>query len=122
MARDGDVETLKQILCSPKSIALKQINDLDEKKLTPLHYAARHSNIEAMKILVDHGADVKKLGDDNMSPLHYVSRYGKTIIPKEKRKSTLMSPNLNPEDVVDDINGCVIAIFLTEKSDWKVEL
>ena len=69
--RDGDVETLRQVLSDPKNSILRNVNILDEKKLTPLHYAARHSNIEAMKILVEHGADVNKLGDDDMTPLHY---------------------------------------------------
>ena len=103
--RDGDVETLRQVLSNPKNSILRNVNILDEKKLTPLHYAARHSNIEAMKILVEHGADVNKLGDDDMTPLHYVSRYGKNVVPKElKRKSSitpLMTPMLNPEDDPD---------------------
>ena len=50
------------------------INELDEKKLTPLHYAARSSNIEVMKILFEHGANASKLGDDDMTPLHYAAR------------------------------------------------
>ena len=50
------------------------INELDEKKLTPLHYAARSSNIEVMKILFEHGANANKLGDDDMTPLHYAAR------------------------------------------------
>ena len=69
LARDGDLEMLKQVLGVPNSDYIRHINDLDEKKLTPLHYAARHCNIEAMKILVDYGASIDKLGDDDMTPL-----------------------------------------------------
>ena len=58
--------------CLSKSVV--GVNELDEKKLTPLHYAARYSNIEVMKILVNHGADVNRLGDDDMTPLHYAAR------------------------------------------------
>ena len=74
LARDGDLDNLKILLAAPNSDALRSINELDEKKLTPLHYAAKHSNIEVMKLLVEHGANVNKLGDDAMSPLHYAAR------------------------------------------------
>ena len=50
------------------------INELDDRKLTPLHYAARYSNIEVMKILFEHGALASILGDDDMTPLHYAAR------------------------------------------------
>ena len=69
LARDGDLEMLTQLLSVPNSDYIRHINDLDEKKLNPLHYAARHCNIEAMKILVDYGASIDKLGDDDMTPL-----------------------------------------------------
>ena len=70
LARDGDTEAIR--LWLPKH--MHSINELDEKKLTPLHYAARYSNIEVMKILVENGADINRLGDDDMTPLHYAAR------------------------------------------------
>ena len=76
LARDGDTETIKLWFAeSRQDDPIKFINKLDEKKLSPLHYAARHSNIEVMKLLVENGADINKLGDDNMTPLHYTARY-----------------------------------------------
>ncbi len=67
---------LRDVFADPdlRDDLVKHINDLDEKKLTPLHYAARHANLEVMKILVENGAHVNKLGDDNMTPLHYAAR------------------------------------------------
>ena len=56
LARDGEIEVLKSVLASDNEIS-KHINDLDEKKLSPLHYAARYSNIEVMQILINNGAD-----------------------------------------------------------------
>lgn len=95
MARDGDIETIRTWLQDDE--LRKHINDLDEKKLTPLHYAARNSNIDIMKVLSENGADVNKMGDDNMTPLHYAARYGRLIVPKERRKSSaLLSPMLTP--------------------------
>ena len=70
LARDGDTQGIKQWLHK----YTHNINELDEKKLTPLHYAARYSNIEVMKILVENGADINRLGDDDMTPLHYAAR------------------------------------------------
>ena len=75
LARDGDTETIKLWFAESRNDPIKFINKLDEKKLSPLHYAARHSNIEVMKLLVENGADINKLGDDNMTPLHYTARY-----------------------------------------------
>ena len=74
LARDGDSETIKEWFSSKQSEAVRHINELDEKTLTPLHYAARYSNLEVMKILVENGAVLDKLGDDNMTPLHYAAR------------------------------------------------
>jgi ankyrin repeat protein len=89
-ARDGDADMLRAIFQNPKTEHLKHINDLDEKKLTPLHYAARHSNFEVMTILVENGADVNKLGDDNMTPLHYAARY-LSITHNDKYRQVLTS-------------------------------
>ena len=77
IARDGDVrilETLPEDKLEELSI---RINELDEKLLTPLHYAARYSNVEMMKFLIGLGADLNRRGDDDMTPLHYAARYSK---------------------------------------------
>ena len=84
LARDGDTETIKLWFAESRNEnPIKFINKLDEKKLSPLHYAARHSNIEVMKLLVENGADINKLGDDNMTPLQKTwSLIGKSQHPK----------------------------------------
>ena len=74
LARDGDTDTIKALFSDSYNDTIKYINELDEKKLSPLHYAARHSNIEVMNILVENGANINKLGDDSMTPLHYAAR------------------------------------------------
>ena len=50
------------------------VNSLDEKDLTPLHYAARYSNFKMLVVLHENGADLNKKGDDGMTPLHYAAR------------------------------------------------
>ncbi len=108
LAIDGDTEALSTWLTkSTINEISRQISELDEKGLTPLHYAARHSNVEVMKLLVDNGADLDKPGADDMTPLHYVSRYGKLCIPREARKlsmqSALSGPTLvKPENILEE--------------------
>ena len=75
LARDGDIETIKAWFSGSQNDPTKFLNELDEKKLSPLHYAARHSNIEVMKVLVENGANINRQGDDKMTPLHYAARY-----------------------------------------------
>ena len=50
LARDGDIEGIKMWLSKNKGNK-GSINELDEKKLTPLHYAARYSNINGVSHL-----------------------------------------------------------------------
>ena len=58
LARDGDAETIRLLFETSYAETMKYINALDEKKLTPLHYAARHSNLEVLKILVQNNDQV----------------------------------------------------------------
>jgi ankyrin repeat protein len=46
---------------------------------TPLHYAALH-NIHAVKLLLEHGADLKKKGFRYETPLHSAAKAGKTNV------------------------------------------
>ena len=59
---------------------VKHIDDLDDKKLSPLHYAARYSNIEILKTLIHYGANPNRAGDDEMTPLHYSARLLKSCL------------------------------------------
>ena len=45
------------------------VNTLDKKNNTPLHYA--NSNKEIVQILIDAGADVNAKGENDSTPLHY---------------------------------------------------
>ena len=54
---------------------LRRVNDLDEKSLSALHYAARYSHVQMIRELVtEMKADVDRAGDDDMTPLHYAAR------------------------------------------------
>ena len=94
---------------------IRKIDDLDEKKLSPLHYAARYSNIEILKLLIKHGANPNQAGDDDMTPLHYSARYGRVVIPRERkrRKST--------QDLPDGAQDATSILAITKAAEESLE-
>jgi ankyrin repeat protein len=66
---------------------------------TPLHYAAR-CNIDAVKLLLDHGADVRKKGYFEATSFHSAATAGKTDVMRLLHESW-------PEGIRDgDSDGC----------------
>ena len=71
VARDGDIDELNHIL----NTHFLNLNKLDEKQNSALHYAARYSHLKTVKRLVGiKTVDVDVAGSDGMTPLHYASR------------------------------------------------
>jgi ankyrin repeat protein len=66
-AEKGDVKELKKLL--------KEINPnfRNEKGETPLHIVAGESHLEAVKLLLDHGADPNAQNKEGETPLHYAA-------------------------------------------------
>ncbi|XP_023346201.1 serine/threonine-protein phosphatase 6 regulatory ankyrin repeat subunit B isoform X3 [Eurytemora carolleeae] len=76
LSRDGQLEELKRLL-SDESVQAK-INNLDEKKCSPLHYATRYSHMEIVNLLLEQPTTVvDRIGADQMTPFHYGCRYGR---------------------------------------------
>ena len=77
IARDGDVGILHR-LGKESDIyneLRSRVNDLDEKGLSPLHYAARYYHVDMITELVtEMEAQIDRAGDDDMTPLHYAAR------------------------------------------------
>ena len=48
----------------------------DERLNTVLHYAAKAGNLDTCMFLVQEGADINALGQNNMTPLQFAARYG----------------------------------------------
>ena len=48
----------------------------DNEGNTALHIAAKVGNVEACKLLQEHGADLNSKNDNEMSPLQFAARYG----------------------------------------------
>ena len=75
-AEKGDVKELKKLL--------KEINPNIRNKNgeTPLHIVAGRSHLEAVKLLLDHGADPNAQNEKGETPLHYAAGHGYVDVVK----------------------------------------
>ena len=48
------------------------------QRWTPLHTACQFGNVETAKILLTFGADINRMGKQNVTPLHVAAKYGQT--------------------------------------------
>lgn len=72
--QDGDVIELFQILCHKLSEI--NINQRNHSGLTALHYAVLTNNLDSVKLLINHGADVTVQDMYGFSPLHTAAALG----------------------------------------------
>ena len=68
-AKNGDSEALKQTLESGFDV-----NSVDEKKNTALHHAASKAHLDAMRLLIEHGAGLDLTNDRLSTPLHLTEK------------------------------------------------
>jgi len=68
-AKSGDVEALKQALDSGFDV-----NTTDEKKNTALHLATSKAHLDAMRLLIEHGAGLDLANDRLSTPLHLTEK------------------------------------------------
>lgn len=61
---NGDLRALRDLLAAGANV-----NEQDEQGWTPLNWAAGHGDVEAVKLLLDHGADPTLTGRDNRTPV-----------------------------------------------------
>ena len=109
LARDGDTVRFTEHLALFTD-SKSDLNLLDEKKNSALHYAARYSNLAIVNTLLDNPlVEVDKVGSDHMTPLHYAARYGKN---ETERNITGRSP-------ADDEGVLVVEALLAAGSDMN---
>jgi len=60
----GDARALKNLLAAGANV-----NEQDEQGWTPLNWAAGRGDVEAVRLLLEHGADVTLTGRDHRTPL-----------------------------------------------------
>ena len=55
LAREGDVKKLEAQFETSEEELTQNINKLDEKNLSPLHYAAKHLHLDMVQFLISKG-------------------------------------------------------------------
>jgi ankyrin repeat protein len=76
--RTGDPEALRRL-------SANSVNVKDRLDTTPLHYAALYGNTESVRILLEHGADLKARNKSEVTPLIYAAyNFEKTKLLVEK--------------------------------------
>src|SRR6266545_2358708 len=90
-ALDGDLDKLKKAIKTNPEI----VNSSDYDKNTPLHLAAIHDHVEAVKFLLENGANIDAQNSSDMTPLHLAAKQGFINVV-----TVLLSrnPNLNAKD------------------------
>lgn len=75
LARDGNHQLLALALDRLGNQCQRRINQLDDQKLAPLHYAARYSHPYTILTLLQRKARVNIRGQYGITPLHCAARY-----------------------------------------------
>lgn len=70
-AKNGDLESVKRILARDPS----RVNDLDDEKYTPLHWACIRAHWDVAEYLIEQGAELNLLGGDGGSPLNWAAHH-----------------------------------------------
>jgi len=71
----GDLERVKQLVAEGVDV-----NQGDYDRRTPMHLAAADGNLEVVKFLVEHNANVNVIDRFGHSPLYDALRGGKTCV------------------------------------------
>ncbi|MEZ5357377.1 MAG: ankyrin repeat domain-containing protein [Candidatus Zixiibacteriota bacterium] len=71
-ARNGDLQTVKQLISHDKTI----VNFKDDRGTTALHLACDSGRTEVAKYLIQNGADLLAVDNDGDTPLHYAAFSG----------------------------------------------
>merc|ERR1711915_267128 len=107
--RKGEVSTVEAIL------KVVKVNQLDHKKLSALHIAAKYSYKDIIEILLkqqDINVDIE--GPEKMTPLHYAARYGKNETEKNKKREDIAREK---SDSVETLGISVIKLLLDKTKD-----
>ena len=71
------------------------VNTFDRSGITPLHYSAKHLNMEQVKLLLQHKADPGIVDVNGNSPLHYAA----ISAINWKPQACFMPPGLKPDNI-----------------------
>ena len=87
-AASGDVSKITELLAKdPKLANAKDPND----DKTPLHYAAAEGQLDAVKLLIEKGADVNAKAKNGFTPLHLASYRVSSLFPYRRIAEVLIA-------------------------------
>ena len=78
-ASKGQIESLRILIEDGPKI---NINERDEKNMTPLHHACIHGHLNIVKLLLANKARIDCRQNSQATPLHLASKYGHFDIVK----------------------------------------
>jgi len=135
-ALSGDLKLLKQILDGASSDEKVDVNEqvvIDSRAVpnsnclkcirngnaryngsTPLHYAVEGQHVEAVKLLLDKGADVNQPRRDGWTALHYAANNGNTEIVQ-----LLLDRNAEIDAMMKEVNATPLH-FATYKGHMEI--
>jgi ankyrin repeat protein len=130
---DGKV-TSGQFVCDYLNERFVNINKKSSSGNTLLHHFARSGTVEDVRLLLERGADPNVKGHNNLTPLEIAyfrqkdspdndtNRIFKLLFEHAKDKDPLLASNTPLFDqIIDDKNGEILAIFVGEEGKGLIE-
>lgn len=113
--KENDIQALGSML--RRASLQVDISGINDAGLTPLHQAVLDGNIMAVKLLIEHGANVNKQDDDYWTPLHAACAEGHSeivqlLLDKGADRTILTDEGERPLDLVDPQDFATIRIML----------
>jgi ankyrin repeat protein len=114
----GSAATLRALLDKGASVS-----KTSHEQLTALHYCAQaqgQRQIDAARVLIEHGADVNAKGKINKAPLHYVAVTGfvglaKFLVENGARVAPLDTSHRTPIQVAEELGHKELHEYLTSR-------
>src|SRR5262245_35504707 len=91
-AKNADIAAVKELLASGADV-----NQQDEKGWTPLNWAAGKGALDIVKLLIDGGAELFKVGRDQRTPYMIALAAGRVEVVKYLRQAEDNHPGEKPE-------------------------
>lgn len=117
--KENDIGALDHML--RRASLQVDISGINDAGLTPLHQAALDGNVDAVELLVKHGANINKQDDDTWTPLHAACAEGHTdivelLLRHGADSNILTEDGERPIDLVEPTDMATIKVMLENQS------